>query len=248
MKKSILFFLFILIEIAAFSQNEDNRLYELRTYYTHPGRMNALIKRFTNHTTALFEKHGMTNVGYWLSTADSNKMMYVMSYPSLSARDTSWKYFMADPVWQKVAKDSELDGKILVKVESAYLKLTDFSPAVPTQDIAMPNRTFELRTYTMLPGRLPNILARFRNHTTKLFESHGMTNLPYWTTIEKDDKQPKLIYILAHKSEQAGKASFDAFRVDPAWIKVKTDSELDGKITEKVESEYMKPLPFSKIK
>ena len=110
------------------------------------------------------------------------------------------------------------------------------------------NRYFEMRIYYCEPGRLPNLLTRFRDHTTKIFEKHGMTNIAYWTTVEKDGQQAKLVYILAHKSEEAGKASFDTFRVDPEWIKVRDDSEKDGKIVEKVESVYMKPLEISKIK
>jgi hypothetical protein len=66
--------------------------------------------------------------------------------------------------------------------------------------------------------------------------------------VEKDAVQPKLIYILAHKSEEAGKKSFEQFQKDPEWIKVKSDSEQNGKLAEKVESQYLKALPFSKIK
>jgi hypothetical protein len=238
---------FLLTCVGLQAQGKDTRLYELRVYYTLPGRMDALIQRFTNHTTTLFEKHGMTNVGYWIATAEPNKLLYILSFPNREARDASWKAFVNDPEWQKVAKESELDGKILEKIESTFMTLTDFSDKVKKKNIKSLPRVFELRTYTMLPGRLPNILARFRDHTTKLFEKHGMTNLPYWITQEKDGTQARLIYILAHQSEEAGKASFKAFVEDPAWIKVKEDSEKDGKIVEKLESVYMKPLRFSKI-
>jgi hypothetical protein len=248
MKKLFLFLILIVFNINLKSQNTDPRLYELRVYYTESGRMDALIKRFTNHTTKLFEKHGMTNVGYWLATADPNKMLYVLAYPNREARESSWKAFLADPEWQKVAKESEIDGKIINKIESTFMNVTDFSAKVKKKNIKNPARTFELRTYTMLPNRLPNILARFRNHTTKLFENHGMTNIAYWTTVEENGKQPVLVYILAHQSEEAGKASFGTFVKDPEWIRVRDDSEKDGKIIEKIESVYMKPLDFSKIK
>lgn len=247
MQKTIFLALFLLLNLGLQAQQADTRLYELRVYYTFAGRMDALVKRFTNHTTALFEKHGMTNVGYWIASADPNKMLYVLSYPNREARDAAWKAFGSDPEWKRVSKESELDGKIVERVESTFMTLTDFSKKVKKKNIKTPARTFELRTYTLLPGRVPNILARFRDHTTKLFEKHGMTNLAYWVTQEKDGVQPKLVYILAHQSEAAGKASFDAFRTDPEWIKVRDASEKDGKIVEKVESVYMTPLPFSKI-
>lgn len=111
--------------------------------------------------------------------------------------------------------------------------------------LAAENRVFEMRTYYTVPGRLDALLARFRNHTTALFEKHGMTNIGYWVP---RDKPNMLIYILAHKSVEDAKKSFDAFRNDPAWIKVRTESEASGKIVEKVESVFMDPTDFSKLK
>jgi hypothetical protein len=107
------------------------------------------------------------------------------------------------------------------------------------------NRVFELRTYTSPDGKLPNLLTRFRDHTVKLFEKHGMQNIGYW--VPKD--QPNtLIYIVAHKSTDAAKASWDAFRNDPSWAKVKAESEASGKIVDKVTSVFMDPVDFSKLK
>jgi hypothetical protein len=107
------------------------------------------------------------------------------------------------------------------------------------------NRVFELRTYVAPEGKLPNLLARFRDHTVKLFEKHGMQNIGYW--VPKD--QPNtLIYIVAHKSQDAAKASWDAFRQDPVWVKARTESEANGKIVDKVTSVFMEPADFSKLK
>ena len=107
------------------------------------------------------------------------------------------------------------------------------------------NRIFELRTYYTHEGKLDNLLTRFRDHTTKLFEKHGMTNVGYW--IPKD-KPNTLIYLLAHKNEAAAKASWDAFRTDPIWVKARDASEASGKIVQKVESVYLSPTDFSKMK
>ena len=111
--------------------------------------------------------------------------------------------------------------------------------------LAAENRVFELRTYYTHEGKLENLLARFRDHTTKLFEKHGMTNVGYW--IPKD-KPNTLIYLLGHKSPEAAKASWDAFRKDPVWLKARDASEASGKIVQKVESVYMDPTDFSKMK
>jgi hypothetical protein len=110
-------------------------------------------------------------------------------------------------------------------------------------------RLFELRTYTTVPGRLPNLLARFRDHTTALFEKHGMTNVGYWTPVEgQEGAGNTLIYLLAHTSADAAKKSWDGFRADPAWVKARTESEKDGKIVDKVVSVMMQATDFSKMK
>lgn len=223
---------------------QDTRLFETRIYYTEPGRLEALLTRFRNHTTKIFEKHGMTNVGYWVPLHEENKLIYVLAYPDRAARDAAWKAFGADPEWVKVRTESEVSGKIVSKVESIFMDATDFSPKIKSSK-SKKERVFELRTYTTNPGKLPDLLARFRNHTLKLFKKHGMTNVAYWTVNGKDDT---LVYILAHPSEEAGKKAFDAFRVDPDWVKARDASEVNGKLANKVESVYMKATDFSTIK
>ena len=106
-------------------------------------------------------------------------------------------------------------------------------------------RFFEMRTYYAAPGKLDDLMARFRNHTTALFEKHGMKNEMYWTPTDPKLKDHVLIYIVSHDSPEAAKKSWDAFRADPDWIKVRDASEKDGKIVEKVESVYMTATEFS---
>ena len=107
-------------------------VYEMRTYTTHPGKLDALNARFRDHTLKLFEKHGMTNIGYWTAANGENAdrtLIYIMAYPSREAREASWKAFGADAVWQKVAADSQADGvRLAEKVDSRYIVPTDFSP------------------------------------------------------------------------------------------------------------------------
>jgi NIPSNAP protein len=113
--------------------------------------------------------------------------------------------------------------------------------------LAADGKVYELRTYTVVPGRMGAMLKRFGDHTTKLFEKHGMENIGYWRP-EGKDGETKLIYVLAHKSKDAAAKSWDGFRNDPDWIKVRDASEADGKIVEKVDSVYMLPTDFSKLK
>jgi hypothetical protein len=109
-------------------------------------------------------------------------------------------------------------------------------------------RVFEIRMYTTEPGKLPDLLKRFREHTTKLFEKHGMTNIGYWVPADEPRSQNTLIYILAHDSRDAAKKSWADFQNDPDWKKVKDASEASGKIVTKVESIFANPTDFSALK
>lgn len=108
----------------------------------------------------------------------------------------------------------------------------------------MSAEVYELRTYYTLPGRLPALENRFKNHTVKIFERHGMKNVAYWIPQDEPLKSKTLIYVLRHESRDAAKASWDAFRKDPEWLKVREASEKDGKIVEKVESVFMESVPW----
>src|SRR4051794_23700587 len=103
----------------------------MRTYYANPGKMSALHARFRDHTCKLFEKHGMTIIGFW-SPIDGKeadeKMVYILAYPSKEAADKSWAAFRNDPDWKAAREASEKDGTLVKKVESVYLNPTDYSP------------------------------------------------------------------------------------------------------------------------
>ncbi len=111
----------------------------------------------------------------------------------------------------------------------------------------MPSATtvYELRVYSAAPGKLPELLTRFREHTMKLFERHGMKNVAYWTPVDEPAKSNTLIYILRHESREAAAASWKAFQDDPEWKSVKEKSEQNGKLVDKVDSTYMATTDFS---
>jgi hypothetical protein len=107
---------------------------------------------------------------------------------------------------------------------------------------------YELRIYTAVEGRLPVLVARFRDHASKLFAKHGMENVGYWVPADPPKSQNTVYYILRHKSREAATASWGAFWKDPEWIKVQKETEASGKIVEKMESVFMTPTDFSKLK
>ena len=241
--------------LPVFAADPDARCFEMRTYYAAPGKLDDLLARFRNHTAKLFEKHGITNIGYWVPAENTeNKLVYVIAFPNREARegkDGSWKAFGADPDWQTARKASEENGKLVDKVESVFLTATNFSPEIKAF-VAEP-RVFELRTYTTTPGNLERLLARFRNHTLSLFAKHGMTNIAYWTPMaDQKAADSTLVYLMAHKDADAQKASFDAFRKDPDWVAAKDASEKEagGSLTipDGVKSVIMKATDFSPIR
>jgi hypothetical protein len=108
------------------------RVFELRTYTTHEGKLDDLHTRFREHTCQLFQKHGIELIGFWTPQDEKDgkkdKLIYLIAFPSREAAAASWKAFGADPEWQKVYKESHKNGVINMKVESVYLDPTDYSP------------------------------------------------------------------------------------------------------------------------
>jgi hypothetical protein len=115
-------------------------------------------------------------------------------------------------------------------------------------DAQSKNRVYELRTYTTPEGKLGDLQARFRDHTVKLFEKQGMTNIGYWVPQDAPLSQNTLIYVLAHKDRETAKQSWAAFGKDPEWVKARTASEVNGRLTTQVVSVFMDPADFSRLK
>jgi hypothetical protein len=110
---------------------ESNRVFEIRTYTAPEGKLEALHARFRDHTLRLFAKHGITSIGYFRpqdAPLSQNTLIYVLAHPSREAAKKNWAEFSADPEWQKVSADSQVDGRIVTKVESVFADPADYSP------------------------------------------------------------------------------------------------------------------------
>src|SRR5208337_4495040 len=119
--------LFLLLSGLAFAQN---RVYELRTYTAVDGKLEAVKARFRDHTIALFKRHGMESIGYFVPQdpeRSKNTLIYILAHPSREAAEKNWAAFRADPDWVKAKADSEAAGPIVLKTESVFLTPTDFS-------------------------------------------------------------------------------------------------------------------------
>lgn len=105
-------------------------------------------------------------------------------------------------------------------------------------------RVYELRIYHVLPGKLDALVARFRDHTDKLFAKHGMKSLAYWTALDEPEMSSRFFYILEHPSRDAATANWKAFQDDAEWKRVKAKSEENGPLVEKIDSTYLALTDF----
>ena len=245
-----IFFFLLLFFASSFLLNAQQTItssyFEMRTYTVHEGKMPDLIQRFQNHTRTLFPKHGIESVAYFLSeTQPEQQLTFILGYPSAAERDIRWGNFANDPEWKAVAKASEANGPIVQKVDQVFMV---WAKGLNSAKAPRPSGVFQLRTYHLLPGRLDAIQARFRDHTQALFEKQGLSNYPYWITVEKEGVQSKLVYFIGHQNKEEFNAAFGRFVADPEWIKVRDASEVSGKIVEKIDSHFYTALPFSPMK
>ena len=130
---------------------------------------------------------------------------------------------------------------------AAFLPATLWAASQP--DNANPteasNGVYELRVYHAALGKLADLLARFREHTIKLFDRHGIKSVAYWTPVDEPEKSNTLVYILYHPSREAAAANWKSFQDDPEWKSVHDKSEANGKLVEKVDSTFLTLTDFS---
>jgi hypothetical protein len=228
----------------------DTRCYELRTYHANEGQLEALHQRFRDHAVRLLEKHGIINIGYWVPVENPERKLYfILAYPSREAREKMWQAFINDPEWQKAFRASEERGRLVAKVQSVFLQTIDYSPPVRAGTGAEP-RLFELRVYTAAPGRLDALNARFRNHTTSLFNRHGIGQFGYWVPMkDQPGADNTLLYLLTHPDRDSANKAFAAFRQDPDWLAARAASEEEagGSLTAPngVTSEFLRATDYS---
>ena len=214
-------------------------LYELRVYDAMPGKLAALNDRFANHTTGFFKNHGIGMVGFWTAViGTSNQLTYILSFDSMADREDKWGAFQADPGWAKVRSESEKDGVLVAGVQNSFMRLTPYSP-----EPRITTNLQELRVYQAVPGKLPALNARFADHTTHLFEKHGIKNIGYWTQDVGTSNQ--LFYMVGHASLGDREKNFAAFGADPDWQKARAESERDGPLTSQTHSSILQPTAYS---
>jgi hypothetical protein len=109
----------------------SGKVYELRIYHVVPGKLDSLVSRFREYTDKLFAKHEMKSVAYWKALdkpVKSSTLFYILEHPSREEAAANWKAFQDDLEWKTVKAKSEENGKLVEKIDSTFLALTDFSP------------------------------------------------------------------------------------------------------------------------
>ena len=239
--------------VAAPAAEKDTRIYLLSSMTAKPGKLEEIHALIRDRLMPQLAKLGLPTLGVFVPVENSaGKVVSISAFANAEA---------AEKFKDAVENDAEIKTQLAQLHELAddtqkepprVLTATDFSPAVKVA--AGPDaRVFELRTYTTTPGNLPLLHARFRDHTLALFTKHGMTNLWYWQlTPEQKDAANTLVYLLAHASVEAAKASFDAFRADPDWIAARKASEEKGggslTVPDGVKSVFLKATDYSPLK
>ena len=214
-------------------------LYELRVYDAMPGKLGALNDRFANHTIGFFKNHGIGIVGFWTAMiGTSNQLTYILSFDDMADREKKWGAFQADPGWHKARVESETDGPLNAHVQNSFMRLTPYSPQPKIS-----TNLQELRVYQAVPGKLPALNARFADHTTHLFEKHGIKNIGYWTQDVGPSNQ--LFYMVGYDSLADREKNWAAFNADPDWQKARAESERDGPLTSQTHSSILQPTAYS---
>ena len=214
-------------------------LYELRVYDAVPGKLPALNARFAEQTMGFFKKHGIGMLGFWTAEiGTSNQLTYILKFDSMADREAKWGAFQADGEWQEVRASTEKDGPFTVSIRNTFLRTTPYSPE-PKID----TNVQEMRVYNAMPGKLPALNDRFANHTTGLFEKHGITNGGYWT--EDVGTNNKLVYMLGYANLGDREKAWAAFGADPEWQKARAASEANGPLVSQSQSTILRPTAYS---
>lgn len=138
-----------------------------------------------------------------------------------------------------------MNRRTLLQSIPALALLAQTAAAEPQATGSPSTAVFELRIYHTYEGKLETLLTRFREHTMKIFEKHGMKNIAYWVPTDDPLKGKTLIYVISHASREAATANWKAFGEDPEWVSVRDKSEANGKLVEKVDSTFMVLTDFS---
>ena len=223
--------------------------YELRIYSVTSNKLDGVLERFRDTVEPVRRKHGITTLGYWTAvTTNGDKFIYLMAAASAEKLKEQEKQFGSDPDFQKgYAASNAKHGKTVDKIVSLPLSADatakfDFTASKTT-------RAFDLRLYSVLPGKLDTFRDRWRDHAAPIYERYGLHSVGWWVADKKDTAgHDQFVCLLAGENVEGIQRSIDAFHKDAEWQRVEQETEKDGKLRSGVEAFKMKPADFSLLK
>jgi hypothetical protein len=178
--------------------------------------VDALHARFRDHAARLFEKHGMTCLGFWTPTdAGGTRVVFLLAYPNTAARSASWAGLVVDPEWRKLRRESEHDGRLVERIEELMLTPTEDCPVVAPSRAESP-RSFELRTYSAR--------AEDRAFHKSIHEKYHDVLVGCWqATARQPSGETTHVYLLARERPPSERkaprmASSDRFRISTTVV------------------------------
>ena len=231
-------------------QAEVPRYCELRIYTVTSNKLDGVMERFRDTVEPVRRKHGIQTVGYWSApgTTNGGTFAYLMAAASKEELQKQEKEFGADAQFKEgYAASNKKHGKTVDKIVALPLAADvttkfDFTSAKAA-------RVFDLRIYTVLPGKLDAFRNRWRDFAVPIYERHGLHSIGWWTSDKKDaDGQDQFVVLLAGESEAAIQKSIGAFHKNPEWQRVEQETEKDGKLRGGVEAFKLTATDFSSLK
>jgi len=226
------------------------RYYEIRIYTVTSNKIDGVLEQFRDTVEPVRRRHGIQTIGYWSApgTTNGGTLVYLMTAESTEALKKQEEEFSADAQFKAgYAASHAKYGKTVDKIVT--LPLTVDPTATFDFTSAKVARGFDLRLYTVPPGKLDAFRNRWRDFAVPIYERHGLHSVGWWTAESKDaDGNDQVVCLLAGESIPAVLSSIDEFHKDAEWIRVEKETESKGKLRSGVISYKLMPTDFSALK
>jgi hypothetical protein len=224
--------------------------YELRVYAVTSNKMDGVLERFRETVEPVRQKHGITTIGYWTApgTTNGGTFAYLMAAASKEVLKGQEKNFGADPQFKEgYVASNKKHGKTVDKIVSLPLNV-DATAKFNFVSSAAP-RAFDLRIYSVLPGKLDAFRVRWRDHAIPIYSRHGLSSLGWWVSEKMDPEgNDQFICLLAGESVEGIQKSIAGFHKDAEWQRVEKETEKEGKLRSGVIAHKLTPAEFSILK
>lgn len=244
----------LVVSLGSTGSAGEPSFFEWRIYSVTSNKMDGVLERFRETVEPVRRRLGITTVGYWMAPAITNggTFAYLMAATSREELQQREKEFGADPQFREgFAASTKKHGKTVDEIVAIPLKVerTAVMDLGPNQDTAARPRVFDLRIYSVLPGRLDAFRNRWRDHAVPIYRRHGLSSVGWWVAESKDvDGNDQFICLLAGESAEAIQKSINDFHRDPEWIRVERETEATGKLRSSVKAYKLRATDFSRLK